>query len=201
MRYMDHIIQKTSLDGLADFLVDKRVPISLVVFSSLVFKDIALGEKPHDTGNLGDPYAVAGILLVLCGLAIRSWAAGVIRKSKVLATTGPYRLCRHPLYLGSLAMMFGFCTIMGSALDACVVVGPVLVIYLLTIRREERRLADRHGETWRQYTATAPRLFPTRPFTNLSTEWSIAQWLKNREYNALVTSLAGLTLLHFWRQL
>ncbi|HVC95465.1 MAG TPA: methyltransferase [Pirellulales bacterium] len=198
---MDHSLPKNSLDGLADFLVDKRVPISLLVFSSLVFKDIALGTKPHDTWNLGDPYAVAGLLLVLWGLAIRSWAAGVIRKSKVLATTGPYRLCRHPLYLGSLAMMLGFCTIMGSALDACVVVGPVLMIYLLTIRREERRLAERHGETWRQYIAMAPRLFPTRLFTTWSTEWSIAQWLKNREYNALATSLVALTLPHFWRQL
>ncbi|HUY36251.1 MAG TPA: methyltransferase [Pirellulales bacterium] len=198
---MDQSLRKTSLDGLADFLVDRRVPISMVVFSSLVLKDVVLGAKPHDTGNLGDPYAVAGLLLVLWGLAIRSWAAGVIRKSKVLATTGPYRLCRHPLYLGSLAMMLGFCTILGSALDAGVVFGPVLMIYVLTIRREERRLAERHGETWWQYAATAPRLFPTRLFTNWSTEWSMAQWLKNREYNALVTSLAALTLPHFWQQL
>jgi protein-S-isoprenylcysteine O-methyltransferase Ste14 len=198
---MDQGLRKSSLDGLADFLVDRRVPISLVVFSSLVLKDIALGAKPHDTGNLGDPFTVAGLLLVLLGLAIRSWAAGVIRKSKVLATTGPYRLCRHPLYLGSLAMMIGFCTILGNVIDAFVVFGPMLAIYLLTIRREERRLSERHGETWREYAATAPKLLPIRPFTNLSTEWSIAQWLKNHEYNALVTTLVALIMPHFWHRL
>jgi protein-S-isoprenylcysteine O-methyltransferase Ste14 len=124
----------------------------------------------------------------------------VIRKSKVLATTGPYGLCRHPLYLGSLAMMLGFCTIVGSVLDLCVVLGPVLAIYLLTIRREERRLAERHGEAWRQYTTLVPRLLPTRVFTNLRTEWSLDQWMTNREYKALVTSLAALMVLHFWQR-
>ncbi|HEV3022354.1 MAG TPA: isoprenylcysteine carboxylmethyltransferase family protein [Pirellulales bacterium] len=197
---MDQSVPTTSFVPMADFLVKQRVTISLVVFSTLVAKDILLGTKPHDTGNLGDPYAMAGMVLVLWGLAVRSWAAGVIRKSKVLATTGPYRLCRHPLYLGSLAMMLGFCTIVGSMLDLCVVLGPVLAIYLLTIRREERRLAERHGEAWRQYTDLAPRLLPTRGITNLQTDWSLDQWMTNREYNALVTSLAALTVLHFWQR-
>lgn len=123
----------------------------------------------------------------------------MIKKTKVLATTGPYRLCRHPLYLGSLLMMLGFCIIVSNALDACIVFGPVLVIYLLTMRREERRLAERHGEAWTQYAASVPRFFPYRLFTSFRTEWSLGQWLNNREYNAAVTTLAALTCLHFWR--
>lgn len=203
---MDQSLSKTSHDGLSDFLVKQRVTISLVIVSSLVLKDIVLGPKPHDTGNFGDAFAMTGLCLVLLGLAVRSWAAGVIRKTKVLATTGPYGLCRHPLYLGSLAMMAGFCTILGSLLDACVLFGPVLTIYLLTIRREERRLAERYGDAWRQYTAVTPQLFPTRlfnlrRFTNLRTEWSLSQWINNREYQALVTSLAALTVFHFWQRL
>lgn len=184
-----------------DFLVRQRVTISLFVFSGLILKDLLTGTRPHDTGNLQDPLAITGLIAVLIGLGIRSWAAGVINKTKVLATTGPYRMCRHPLYLGSLTMMFGFCVLVGNLLDACVVFGPVLGIYLLTIQREERRLAERHGPAWTQYAAVAPQFFPYRPFIELRCDWSLAQWLDNREYKAAVTATAALLALHVWRTL
>jgi protein-S-isoprenylcysteine O-methyltransferase Ste14 len=184
-----------------DFLVRQRVTISLFVFSGLILKDLLTGTRPHDTGNFQDPLAITGLMTVLIGLAIRSWAAGVINKSKVLATTGPYRMCRHPLYLGSLMMMFGFCVLVGNLLDACVVFGPVLGIYLLTIQREERRLAERHGTAWAQYAATAPQFFPYRPFLELRCDWSLAQWLDNREYKAALTATVALLALHVWRTL
>jgi protein-S-isoprenylcysteine O-methyltransferase Ste14 len=202
---MEHVLPKSRFEEVADFLVVQRVTISLVVFSLLLLKDIVTGTRPHDTWNLHDPFTVGGLALVLGGLAIRSWAAGVIKKTKVLATNGPYRLCRHPLYLGSLMMMLGFCIIVSNLLDACIVFGPVLVIYILTMRREERRLAERHGEAWTQYAAISPRLFPYRVFHNLlgglGAEWSLSQWLNNREYNAAATTLAALACLHFWRTL
>ena len=202
---MEQALPKNRLEAIADFLVVQRVTISFVVFSLLLVKDLATGAKPHDTWNLRDPFAVGGMTLVLVGLAIRSWAAGVIKKTKVLATTGPYRMCRHPLYLGSLMMMLGFCILVSNLFDACIVFGPVLVIYILTMRREERRLAERHGEAWAEYAAVAPRLFPYRLLSELfsivRTEWSLAQWLNNREYNAAATTLVALACLHFWRAL
>jgi len=196
---MEHTLRKSHWEGIVDFLVVQRVTISLVVFSLLLLKDIVTGTRPHDTWNLHDPFAMTGLALVLIGLSIRSWAAGVIKKTKVLATTGPYKLCRHPLYLGSLLMMLGFCIIVSNLLDACIVFGPVLVIYILTMRREERRLVERHGDAWTQYAAAVPRLIPYRLLTNLQTEWSLGQWLNNREYNAAVTAIAALACLHFWR--
>lgn len=189
----------SSSDTIRDIVVKQRVTISLFVFSSIIIKDIVTGTRPHDTGNFQDPAAVTGLVAVIVGLAIRSWAAGVINKSKVLATTGPYRLCRHPLYLGSLMMMFGFCVLVGSVLDVCVCFGPVLVIYLLTMQREERRLAERHGAAWAAYTAVAPQFFPYRLAADFRCNWSLAQWLNNREYKAAVTASSALLLLHFWR--
>jgi protein-S-isoprenylcysteine O-methyltransferase Ste14 len=182
-----------------DVLVKKRVTISLFVFTGLVSKAIVTGTWPHDTANLHDPMAVTGLVAVVLGLAIRSWAAGVINKSKVLATTGPYRLCRHPLYLGSLSMMFGFCVLVGSVLDACVVFGPVLGIYLLTIQREEQRLAERHGAAWAHYVVTVPQFFPYRLFARFDCDWSLTQWLNNREYKAALTTTCALLLPHLWR--
>lgn len=188
-------------DRAREFLVKQRVTISLFVFSALIVKDVVLGTRPHDTGDLHDPLAFVGLVAVIVGLAIRSWAAGVINKTKVLATRGPYRLCRHPLYLGSLTMMFGFCVLLANPIDALVVFGPVLGVYLLTMQREERRLAERYGPAWSQYAATAPQFFPYRPFTDWRCEWSVAQWLNNREYKAALTATAALFVLHLWRTL
>ena len=112
---MEASVRKNPWEAIADFLVVRRVTISLFVFGMLLLKDIVTGARPHDTWNLHDPFAMTGLVLVLVGLGIRSWAAGVIKKTKVLATTGPYRLCRHPLYLGSLLMMLGFCIIVSNA--------------------------------------------------------------------------------------
>ena len=94
----DCVLRATEPFALRDFLVKQRITISLFVFCGLALKDLVTGIRPHDTGNFHDPLAITGLVTVLVGLAVRSWAAGVINKSKVLATTGPYRLCRHPLY-------------------------------------------------------------------------------------------------------
>ena len=194
-----HELPRTNFEAVRDLLVKQRVTISLCVAACLILKDIITGTRPHDTGNVHDPWAMFGLACVLVGVLVRSWAAGVINKTKVLATTGPYRLCRHPLYLGSLLMMLGFCVLVGNVADAVVVFGPILFVYLLTMQREELRLAARYGEAWYAYAAAAPRIFPYRPFADLRAPWSFAQWLNNREYKAACTSLAALVVLHLWR--
>ena len=54
------------------------------------------------------PAAIAaGALLFALGAAVRTWAAGHIRKREVLAVTGPYAHTRNPLYFGSFLMACG----------------------------------------------------------------------------------------------
>ncbi|HCJ66451.1 MAG TPA: isoprenylcysteine carboxylmethyltransferase family protein, partial [Elusimicrobia bacterium] len=52
---------------------------------------------------------VVGIEIAFFGLLIRFWAAGYLRKSEELCISGPYAYVRHPLYLGSFLLGFGFC--------------------------------------------------------------------------------------------
>src|SRR5262245_65708708 len=49
-----------------------------------------------------------GMPIVAIGCAVRMWAAGVIFKNQVLATTGPYAYVRHPLYVGNILVLVGF---------------------------------------------------------------------------------------------
>ena len=67
-----------------------------MLFVALTTEDVVTGQKPHDIFNYRDPLSVIGISLILSGLALRSWAVGVLRKDAELTTTGSYSSLRTP---------------------------------------------------------------------------------------------------------
>ncbi|MCA9122523.1 MAG: isoprenylcysteine carboxylmethyltransferase family protein [Planctomycetaceae bacterium] len=136
---------------------------------------------------------------VLLGLGIRSWAAGTIRKNAELATSGPYSLCRHPLYLGSFLMIIGFCLATQPLINFPIVAPCVALIYMCSIRSEEVHLAQSFGELWQSYSAATPRLIPNFRRLNLrDASWSAMQWRKNREYQAVTATIAGIAGVFAW---
>src|SRR5207244_985679 len=114
---------------LDEFLADQRVRISVVGVLLLATVYVVTGHRPRDIADWRDPLVMLGLVLWAVGLAVRSWAASVIRKGKALATTGPYSLCRHPLYVGSFLIMLGVCILLDHVMNYLVLV-PVLVLYL-----------------------------------------------------------------------
>ncbi|MDP2166699.1 MAG: isoprenylcysteine carboxylmethyltransferase family protein [Thermodesulfovibrionales bacterium] len=144
---------------------------------------------------------MAGAALVLLGAGMRSWAAGVIKKSSTLATTGPYALSRHPLYLGSLFIALGFSATINDRFSIWAVLLIALVIYLPKIRQEERFLADKMKDEWAGYIERTSILFPKRFPVDVRAVWSFTQWKKNREYKAFLASLAGLAFLALYNYL
>lgn len=184
--------------GMISFLMRHRVQVGwlvLVVFLSLA---IARGVRPHAV--FGDVWGLAGALLTLAGALLRSWAAGVIHKMDALATTGPYALARHPLYLGSFLLSLGLCLVLGDWLFLAALAALAGVIYIPKMRTEERKLADKFPQAWKGYTARTGMLFPRRWPQHLRGSWSYAQWRHNREYNAFFTSLLALAALELWRR-
>jgi protein-S-isoprenylcysteine O-methyltransferase Ste14 len=106
---------------------------------------------------------IVGIAVASFGAAGRAWATAYIsgRKFKHLVTTGPYSLCRNPLYFFSLILGIGFglCTKTFTAPLVIVVVLGILSFY--QIRREEQRLRQQFGTQFESYLATIPRFFPS----------------------------------------
>jgi protein-S-isoprenylcysteine O-methyltransferase Ste14 len=183
-------------------LVRRRVPISLMLFGGLVLLDLAvIRSRPRDPFDAADPLAIGGVLCVVLGLLVRTWAAGTLRKQRQLARTGPYAWIRHPLYFGSFLMMIGFGTLVHDPLTLWVVAGPVAWLYWLAIQSEERSIAQLFPAEWAAYCRTVPRLLPYRPVRPALGEWSLAQWRKNSEHRAWLGSaaaLAGIKLWHLW---
>lgn len=147
-----------------------------------------------------------GFIFVALGEAIRFWAAGHLRKTEELITSGPYRYTRNPLYLGRLLIFTGLCIM--ATLDyyanwAVLAVG-YLVFFGYYLRRKERveptRLRKVHGEEYERYFRSVPSLFPTlKPYPEgASIGWSSDRMLRNREH-WMVIAMAAITLFLLWR--
>lgn len=104
----------------------------------------------------------AGALLVIAGTLWRLWASVFVagRKDTEVVTDGPYSVCRHPLYLGSLCAALGIGLATRSVVLTALVPAALFVAFDATIRREEHYLAGRHGDTWDRYRRAVPRLLP-----------------------------------------
>ncbi len=174
-------------------LLQYRVRLSFMIFVFLLIDDFFIKKiQPHNICSLHDLWGFVGLLLVIIGVGLRSWAAGIICKCDTLAAIGPYCLTRHPLYVGSFLMAIGFCSIIGDITNIWIVLGIAFIIYFPTIRKEEIYLAQKFGEDWDEYIQHIAILFPKRLPLNIWSNWSWRQWLHNKEYNAFVASLIAL---------
>ena len=132
----------------------------------------------------------AGVVVAFVGEAVRVWAAGYLVKGREVTTTGPYRVTRHPLYLGSTIIGVGVAIASANAIVAALVLGYLVVTLTAAIWTEESHLTQKFGAAYPEYrkgrTPGAGRRF------------SLERVMRNREYRAV----AGLTLafaLLWWK--
>jgi protein-S-isoprenylcysteine O-methyltransferase Ste14 len=113
---------------------------------------------------------VAGIVLMVLGIAFRGWSVIVlgrnftvyvqVRDEQPVVDSGPYRLLRHPSYTGLLTVCLGIGLALGNWLALIVVVVLPTAVILVRIRVEERALLAGIGEPYRRFAATRKRLIP-----------------------------------------
>jgi protein-S-isoprenylcysteine O-methyltransferase Ste14 len=143
-----------------------------------------------------------GATVAAVGLAVRAAASGHLRKDRELATSGPYAWTRNPLYFGSAFLAAGF-IVAGHSWIAGALVGVYFgVFYYAVMRNEERDLRARFGAAFDEYAARVPFFFPfptkkaqTQPSDSSLAGFSWTQYRRNREYQALIGTIAGLAIL------
>ena len=72
-------------------------------------------------------------------------------------TPGPYKVVRHPLYVG---WFIAFCATPTMTIAHLVFAVGMTLYILIAIRFEERDLVDYHGEAYAEYRRTVPMLIP-----------------------------------------
>ena len=128
-------------------LWDRVFVISVLVLWCGWFALMGLDRGRWRLAPMPMPMAVAGALLIAAGLAVswqtfraNSFAAPVVRvqteRGHAVASTGPYRFVRHPMYAGAILYLVGSPLLLGSWLGLLTV--PLLIAgFALRIGYEE----------------------------------------------------------------
>ena len=110
---------------------------------------------------------LAGGLVLLFGELLRLWAVGHIgarsrtRTGEVggLVETGPFGLCRNPLYVGNGLILMGV-GLWSGPLWGLAWLLFVAVQYAAIVRWEEAVLLKKHGKSFQAYCDRVPRWWP-----------------------------------------
>jgi protein-S-isoprenylcysteine O-methyltransferase Ste14 len=106
-----------------------------------------------------------------CGITLRLWCFRTLgdyftfqvmtSSDQPVITSGPYRIVRHPSYVGLTLVLASVVTLMSNWLSIGVVVVTVVVSLASGIKVEERVLHRELGDAYGAYTAARPyRLVP-----------------------------------------
>ena len=117
-----------------------------------------------------DAFAVAGLVVIWLGLAVRLWAVMTLGGSfstfvqvdddQAVVTRGPYRWVRHPSYTGLLLIALGFGLGARNWLSLLICTVVPLLGLLPRMAIEESEMTRVLGEQYRSYQRTTRRLVP-----------------------------------------
>jgi len=116
------------------------------------------------------PWTTVGLLLIVGGLWFRIWSLKVLGRyftGKVqqvqghqLVTRGPYKVIRHPSYLGSMVAISGCAVLVEAWVGCAVATWCMAVAYRLRINTEENLLLSVFGDDYRAYQKHSWRMLP-----------------------------------------
>ena len=148
---------------------------------------------------------VAGAVVASAGEALRIWAAGHLKKSCEVTTSGPYQWLAHPLYVGSAILGGGLAIASANWLVAVLIPTYLGATIPAAVREEEAFLARSFEEQYARYRRGVAEEGALG--SEAGRRFSASQAIANREHRAVAGLLAALLLLvlkatyngTFWR--
>jgi len=144
-------------------LAKNRVKLGQLFMAALGIAILFTESRWEEKGVTGGILFLFGAVLAGIATVGRMWCSVYISgyKKEVLVTTGPYSMCRNPLYFFSLLGAVG----VGLATKTFSVPFVVFVLFMFyypfVIRREEERLTRIHGRHFEEYRRRVPRFLPS----------------------------------------
>lgn len=111
------------------------------------------------SGSIGN-FKFIGILIVYFGMAIFVWATIYLKNAingmvsprlEYIVTKGPYKYCRHPVYLGITIAFIGLTISLRSWLGCLLVIFLFLPSEIHRAKLEEKALSVYFGDDWKNY--------------------------------------------------
>ncbi|MNJ94519.1 hypothetical protein D3C87_122190 [compost metagenome] len=124
-------------------------------------------ERFINLRSFGIEWRLLGATLFVAGAAMMLAAAGLFRRlgtnippsqpTTLIATTGPYRWTRNPMYLGMALIYAGLAIGFDGPIAFALLPLVLIAIQTQVIAREERYLEAKFGDDYRRYKAEVRR--------------------------------------------
>jgi len=134
-----------------------RLRATFAIYVGLIAATAVIGPREIPAGWYY-VVGVAGFICVALACLGRIWCSVFIagHKDEELITSGPYALCRHPLYALSILGALGLGLTSRSVLLCCGAVVLVAALLVYAASCEEQFLADSFPEEFTAYVAATP---------------------------------------------
>jgi protein-S-isoprenylcysteine O-methyltransferase Ste14 len=131
------------------------VSVGILLFSHSIWVD-GDDDSPHEIIEL------VGFALILVAILGRTWCSMYIsgRKKEAIVKVGPYSITRNPLYVFSFIGAAGAGAQFGNLTAAFSAAILTVIVFAVVVRKEERFLAEKFGETYLSYKQRVPRFIP-----------------------------------------
>lgn len=97
--------------ALAAFFLVMHKPVERISHPLMTFIAWACAMLPlaFDMKHVNTLYSIPGLLLALWSLTVLGFSFSVAPEDRGIVARGPYRLVRHPMYLGEIISLLGLC--------------------------------------------------------------------------------------------
>ena len=130
-------------------------------FIILLFLSIGLHFVFPIKKIISSSYNYFGWLLIIFGAVLNVWADSLFKKKrttvkpfempKELIISGPFRISRHPMYLGMTAVLLGAAVFLGSLIAFIFPIIFVFLLEILFIPHEEKNLKEAFDQDYMNY--------------------------------------------------
>ena len=130
-------------------------------FIVLLFSSIGLHFLFPVMRLISLPYNYLGILIIIFGIILNLWTDSLFKKRQTTVkphempnffiSSGPFRISRHPMYLGMILILLGVAAFLGSLISFVFPIIFVMIMEKLFIPMEEKNLEKEFGDKYIAY--------------------------------------------------
>ena len=157
------------------FFIKYRIKITQFLGTILFLLILFSHKNLEDIPAIADIIFICGITLVGIGTIGRIWCALYISgyKDRILVQSGPYSICRHPLYFFSLLGGLGIGLATETLTISVIILIGFILFYPLLMDHEEKSLSKIFGKEFQSYFQRTPKFFPKFSLFNTPEECNV----------------------------
>jgi len=157
------------------FFIKYRIKITQFLGTILFILILFSHKNLEDIPAIADIIFICGITLVGIGTIGRIWCALYISgyKHRILIQSGPYSICRHPLYFFSLLGGLGIGLATKTFTIPVIILLGFILFYPLLMDHEEKSLNKIFGKEFQSYFQRTPKFFPKFSLFNTPEECNV----------------------------